>query len=182
MSDDVAPRPEAAAPAVSLPAGETPSPDGNPLPPTALPECSLIASTDRKASTCECRCGLAELRRRSQSDFEIEFLEQVLSRSPSFFEAIQALAHCLAEKGRYQRLVVLDRRMVSLRPHDPMHRYNLACTLARLGQSRAAIVSLEKAVCLGFSDVSILDADVDLASLREHPRYAALRHRLEQRS
>jgi hypothetical protein len=132
----------------------------------------------RTATACDCPCGLATLRQRSQCDFEIEFLEQVLSRNPAFLEAIEALAHCLSEKGRYQRLVMLDRRLVGLRPHDPVHRYNLACTLSRLGHARAAMMALEKAVWLGFSDGEILDADVDLAPLRGHPRFEALRQRL----
>lgn len=198
MSDDVAPRPAADAPVVSVPTSPVPSSgdseaaqrpsvvaDGE----AVVPE-SAFGGADRilpggvhgTTSACDCPCGLAVLRRRSQCDFEIEFFEQVLSRSPMFFEAISVLAQRLSEKGRYRRLVALDRRLVTLRPCDPVHRYNLACTLARLGQLRSAIGALEKAVGLGFGDVILLDADADLACLRGHPRFEALRQRLAARS
>lgn len=199
MSDDVAPRPAAEAPVVSAPTSPLPAsntggeatqaPSVGSLGEPALPEsafegssASLTSSAKGTTSACDCPCGLAVLRRRSQCDFEIEFFEQVLSRSPMFLEAISVLAQRLSEKGRYRRLVTLDRRLVSLRPCDPVHRYNLACTLARLGQLRSAILALEKAVGLGFADVILLDADADLACLRGHPRFEALRQRLATRS
>lgn len=52
--------------------------------------------------------------------------------------------------------------------------YNLACALARLGRSAAALDALNASVTAGFSNLQQMQSDEDLASLRGDARFAAL--------
>ncbi len=56
--------------------------------------------------------------------------------------------------------------------------YSLACLHALGGDADTAITTLEKAIAAGFAHAEALDRDEDLASLREDPRFAALRGKL----
>lgn len=56
----------------------------------------------------------------------------------------------------------------------PMHRYNLACVRARLGETEQALVGLEDAISIGFVDFFHLSRDRDLASLRDTGGYRLL--------
>jgi len=58
---------------------------------------------------------------------------------------------------------------------QPVTYYNTAAALARSGRPDRALDRLEKAVTHGWSDLSLLDSDPDLASLRTSPRFALLR-------
>lgn len=49
--------------------------------------------------------------------------------------------------------------------------YDTACALARAGDPDQAVLLLEKASALGFSDRRYAESDDDLASLREHPGF-----------
>jgi hypothetical protein len=57
--------------------------------------------------------------------------------------------------------------------------YNLACSLAILGEVGEALDALEEAVRLGYDDADFLQRDEDLANLREEARFRALVTRLE---
>jgi len=129
-----------------------------------------------------CPCEIARLQARSQVDFEIEFFEQALSRSPLFREVLAALAECLSQKGWHRRALTLDRRLVVLRPRDVVAHYNLACSLAQVHELDEAVHALERAVQLGLRCVEVLDVDSDLAPLAGHPRFEALRESLRQDS
>jgi len=52
--------------------------------------------------------------------------------------------------------------------------YNIACCEALLGNSKEALVYLKKAVDAGFSDVSHIENDSDLSSLRNLEEYKAI--------
>lgn len=56
----------------------------------------------------------------------------------------------------------------------PMHRYNLACVRARLGETEQALAGLEDAISIGFVDFFHLSRDRDLASLRDTGGYRLL--------
>jgi tetratricopeptide (TPR) repeat protein len=51
-------------------------------------------------------------------------------------------------------------------------KYNLACVYALLGDRAAALTWLDAAVAAGFVQVGQIEADADLAALREEPLYA----------
>jgi predicted esterase len=65
------------------------------------------------------------------------------------------------------------RKLLELNPKSADANYNLACALARSGDSDGALTSLDKSVEFGFSDVAHMNEDDDLASIRADARFAA---------
>ncbi len=66
------------------------------------------------------------------------------------------------------------RQGMSLMPRSSLFPYNLACALARQGKAAEAIEALRRAVELGYAGPDHMQADEDLASLREKKEFAAL--------
>jgi tetratricopeptide (TPR) repeat protein len=128
------------------------------------------APQDRKASP-RSRRWFGNL---SQLDFDIDFFEQLLSRNDRDIEVLRVLAELVSKKGKIERAVELDGRLVKLLPDDPLARYNLGCSLARAGQTREAIASLSRAILLGYDDLAHLEVDPDLDSLRDDPEFRSL--------
>jgi tetratricopeptide (TPR) repeat protein len=116
-----------------------------------------------------------------QAEFEVDFYERVLARHPNYVIVLRALGEQLARKGMYARSLEVDRRLVSLVPHDCVARYNLACSLAMQGAPRQAIEELSRAIEYGYDDFGHLEVDPDLDSLRKLPAYQELmrQHGLE---
>ena len=110
----------------------------------------------------------------SQLDFDVDFFERLLVRSPDAIEVLRVLAELVSKKGLFRRAVELDRRLVTLLPDDFLARYNLACSLARAGRRDEAIDSLSRAILLGYDDIAHMESDPDLESLRDHPDFQAL--------
>ena len=109
-----------------------------------------------------------------QLDFDIDFFERLLHRKEDSIEVLRVLAELVSRKGLTKRAVELDRRLVDLLPEDFLARYNLACSLAVAGRPDEAIDSLSRAILLGYDDLAHMEADPDLASLRNHPDFRAL--------
>ncbi len=63
------------------------------------------------------------------------------------------------------------------RTQRPLTAFNVACVLARLGRAEEALAWIERARAAGFIDVSLLDADDDLAPVRALPGWPSLRAR-----
>ncbi len=59
--------------------------------------------------------------------------------------------------------------------------YDLACARARAGKHETALDALAQAVTLGFADRALLESDPDLESVRDEPRFGALRDQLAAR-
>jgi len=59
-----------------------------------------------------------------------------------------------------------------------MAHYNLACIEALCGRPGTAVAELERAFAVGFTDVSWMDEDGDLSSLRERADFQELRARM----
>jgi tetratricopeptide (TPR) repeat protein len=110
----------------------------------------------------------------SQLDFDIDFFERLLARKGDSVEVLRILAELVSKRGLVHRAVELDRRLVELLPEDFLARYNLACSLARAGQSDEAIDSLSRAILLGYDDLAHMESDPDLESLKNHPDFQAL--------
>ena len=113
-----------------------------------------------------------------QIAFEIRFFEPVMERSPGFVEVLQLMGNHYTRAGRYEDGLAIDRRLVRLCPDDAIARYNLACSLALTRKSAAAVRELDRAVSLGYKDISHIDTDPDLDNVREHPDYQSLMRRL----
>lgn len=111
-------------------------------------------------------------------EFLAEFLGRASARHPDHLEPLAELATTLTRLGRLEEGLDADRRLVRLVPHDPTVRYNLACSLALLGQKESALDELERAFALGYRDTAHLLADEDLDGLRSEPRFRALVERL----
>jgi tetratricopeptide (TPR) repeat protein len=112
--------------------------------------------------------------RLGQLDFDIDFFERLLVRRGDAVEVLKILAELVSKKGNLKRAVELDSRLVMLQPDDFLARYNLACSLARVGRSEDAIDSLSRAILLGYDDLDHMESDPDLESLHEHPDFQAL--------
>ena len=91
---------------------------------------------------------------------------------PMLSASQQAVAQLVA-RGEYEKAVLLLERVVKTTPQDFNAHYNLACALARQGKTDDALAHLEKSVALGFSAAKHMEADDDLARLRDLPRFQA---------
>src|ERR671933_591009 len=75
----------------------------------------------------------------------------------------------------------IDKRLVQLRPNDPLAHYNLACSYALLKRPDLALKTLRRAVELGYRDFRYMREDRDLESIRHDPRFRQLLREYESR-
>jgi len=111
-------------------------------------------------------------------EFDVWFLEGVRQAVPDSIECLLFLGNAYTALGLYLEGLEIDRHLARLRPRDPIVHYNLACSYSLLGQKTEAVRSLERAVEFGYSDVDYMEADEDLANVRNDERYKALAARL----
>jgi tetratricopeptide (TPR) repeat protein len=117
----------------------------------------------------------------SQLDFEIEFFGAILERRPDYVDVLRVMGNNLTLKGRYAHGLVIDKRLVQLRPADPLAHYNLACSYALLKRPDMALKTLRRAVELGYRDFRYMREDRDLDSIRHDPRFRQLLREYENR-
>jgi tetratricopeptide (TPR) repeat protein len=110
----------------------------------------------------------------NQLDFELEFFEGILSRNPDYVDVLRIMGNLLTLKGRYTDGMQIDKRLVGLRPTDPLAHYNLACSYALLKRPEQAIKTLRRAVELGYRDFRYMREDRDLDSIRHDSRFRKL--------
>lgn len=120
------------------------------------------------------RAAKRQLAAQSQLDFDLEFYEGILHRAPRYVDVLRRQGELLNRKGLHERAVLVDRRLVELLPDDCVVQYNLACSLAMIGQREEAIESLRKALERGYRDIDYLHADGDLDALRGEPAFERL--------
>lgn len=113
-------------------------------------------------------------------DFEIEFYEGLVSKSPTCAAALHVLGNLYTARGRYRDGLDIDLRLVALTPDDPVAHYNLACSYSRLENTDEAIAALARAVERGYRDLTWMRHDADLANVRRDPRYRAIELRLKR--
>ncbi len=109
-----------------------------------------------------------------QHKFEISFYESILKKDPKFVEVIELLGGLYTRAGRIDDGLKMDRKLVRLRPGNPLVHYNLACSLALKRRLKDALAVLAKAVELGYRDINWVQEDPDLENLRSHPSYQRL--------
>ena len=109
-----------------------------------------------------------------QHNFEISFYESILKKDPKFVEVIELLGGLYTRAGRIDDGLKMDRKLVRLRPGNPVVHYNLACSLALKRRLKDAFTVLTKAVELGYRDIKWVQEDPDLENLRNHPSYQRL--------
>jgi tetratricopeptide (TPR) repeat protein len=109
-----------------------------------------------------------------QIDFELEFFGKVLETYPEYVDVLRVTGNLLTLKGRYSDGLQIDRRLVRLRPGDPLAHYNLACSYALLKKRDLSLKTLRRAVELGYRDFRYMRQDHDLDSVRQDPRFRQL--------
>lgn len=107
-----------------------------------------------------------QIRFRKKKDLEIDFYENILKERPDFIGALTSLGDAYTRKGFYREGLVVDRRLVILKPEDPVVHYNLACSLSLTGEPQEALKELKKAVMLGYDDFAYICEDADLENVR----------------
>ena len=118
---------------------------------------------------------------RSQLDFELDFFGAILERRPDYVDVLRVMGNNLTLKGRYVQGLQIDKRLVQLRPNDPLANYNLACSYALLKRTEQALKTLRRAVELGYRDFRYMREDHDLDSVRSDPRFRQLLREYENR-
>jgi tetratricopeptide (TPR) repeat protein len=110
----------------------------------------------------------------SQLDFELEFYGRILEHYADYVDVLRVQGNNLTLKGRYAEGLQIDKRLIHLRPSDPLAHYNLACSYALLKRPEQALKMLRRAVELGYRDFRYLREDRDLDSIRHDPRFRQL--------
>ena len=110
----------------------------------------------------------------NQLDFEIDFFDGILQRCPDYVDVLRVQGNNLTMKGRHDDGLLIDKRLVKLRPNDPLAHYNLACSYALLRKTDQAIKSLREAIELGYRDFRYLREDRDFDFIRADPRFKQL--------
>jgi len=122
----------------------------------------------------------SDMAKRKRKDFEIRFYEGLLSKNPNFFHALATLGDAYTRKGFYQEGLEVDRRLVNLKPEDPVARYNFACSLSLMGETEEAFKELKKAILFGYDDFSYILEDPDLENLRKHQKFSAFLNKIKK--
>ncbi|RKX32670.1 MAG: hypothetical protein DRP71_11720 [Verrucomicrobia bacterium] len=115
-------------------------------------------------------------------DFEVQFFESILRRSPKDSSVIEILGGLYTKQGRINDGLRMDRRLVRLQPENSTAHYNLACSLALKKRNPEALRSLAKSVELGYVDYEWMHQDPDLEGLRENPGYKKLLDSLRKKA
>ncbi len=124
---------------------------------------------------------LVRTQEQSQLDFELEFFGRILERHPDFIDVLRVQGNNLTLKGRFAEGLQIDKRLVVLRPLDPLAHYNLACSYALLKKPEQALKVLRRAVELGYRDFRYMREDRDLDVIRHDPRFRQLLREFETR-
>ena len=56
----------------------------------------------------------------NQLDFELEFFSGILERSPDYVDVLRVMGSLLSLKGLFAEGLKIDKRLVRLRPDDPL--------------------------------------------------------------
>jgi len=115
-----------------------------------------------------------------KKDFEVRFYESLLKENPNFVGALVALGDTYTKRKFYHKGLEIDQRLASLRPEDPVIRYNLACSLCLTGLIKESLKSLKLAVLLGYDDFSYILKDRDLKKLRDTAEFKDFFSKLER--
>ncbi len=110
----------------------------------------------------------------------LTLLNKHLELNPDDANAVTIGAVCHSRLGDQEQGIVWAERALAIDPSDARIQYNVACLMALAGKSDRAIECLEHAVRAGFAHFDWVEKDPDLNSLRNDPRFRALRWRNER--
>ena len=120
--------------------------------------------------------------RKEDPTFDINFYESILRRDPSYADVVEILGGLYTKVGRVADGLKMDRKLVRLLPDNATAHYNLACSLALSKRRSDAMISLKRAVALGYSDFDWMTQDPDLEGLKDHPEFVRLLDQLKPQS
>jgi predicted Zn-dependent protease len=106
--------------------------------------------------------------------FEINFYESLDKQNPTDGRVMEILAQLYTKVGRNEEGLSMDLRLSRERPDDPLVHYNLACSLALVGQAEEAVSTLKNSIELGYRDFKWMFNDPDLDAIRNLPSYEKL--------
>ena len=104
----------------------------------------------------------------------VKILDAVVSREPGNFMAWRTLGAALIQTKEYDRAIAALTRALELQPAAPPVLYNLGAAHAMKGDADAAIDWLQKAKATRNIDMTRMETDANLASVRTHPAYRGL--------
>ena len=110
--------------------------------------------------------------KKKKKDLEISFYEGLIKERPEFDPALHSLGDAYTRRGFYQEGLEVDKKLVRLRPDDPVVHYNLACSFSLTGEIDQSLAELKKAALLGYDDFRYILKDSDLANVRKHPQFS----------
>ncbi len=104
-------------------------------------------------------------------DFQMSFYEGIVKENPGFVEALIALGEIYTKKGLYDKGLRIDKKLIKLRPENPIIHYNLACSLSLTGDITSSFKAIKRAITLGYDDFGFMKNDPDLNNLRQDSRF-----------
>lgn len=116
----------------------------------------------------------------SDKEFEIQFFESLLKKSPGYPEAIEILGGLYTQKGLIDEGLKMDKKLIKLKPNSPDAHYNLACSFALKNKKEEAVAALQKAIDLGYKDYKWLIGDPDLKPLQDYPPFKELLQKIRK--
>jgi adenylate cyclase len=117
-----------------------------------------------------------EAAKKVAAESAISHAEQLLSQDPSNGSVMSFGAGCYAALGEVERSREWMDRALLVDPDNLSMRYNFACSLAAfVGDKHGALRHLERSLATaGVFHLNLVEADPDLDSLREEPRFKAM--------
>ena len=116
-------------------------------------------------------------------NFELGLYELGRTLYPRSRRIMDGLVNTYSAAGRHEEALKVARELIGLEPENARFHYNYACGLCSVGRTEDALVVLNRACELGFSDFEYLTNDPDLTPLREHPEFREFQKKaLVQRS
>ncbi|PBB89002.1 adenylate/guanylate cyclase domain-containing protein [Mesorhizobium sp. WSM3864] len=105
----------------------------------------------------------------------LERIEKAVAARPDNANSLAHGALALARLGERERAGEWIERALIIDPDDATDQYNLACALAQIGEIDKSIDLLEACVPRMPKEFALwIPKDLDLAPVRDHPRYVAL--------
>lgn len=106
---------------------------------------------------------------------------RAIEKDPTHLPSLEAAAGIDLQLGELDAAFDRLTAAVADTAASPESHYNLACLLARQGDTAAALDQLEAAVAKGYDNRPLIETDTDLDPLRDDPRFARLRSTLAER-
>jgi len=113
-------------------------------------------------------------------DFEIAFFEGILNRNPYHEDALLFLGNAYTAHDDFSKGLDIDKRIVHMRPQDPIAFYNLACSFSLLEQVDSALKALRRAIDIGYDELDDMMQDPHLENVRRDRRFQLIINRMKR--